>query len=63
MCFGRRLGQPLGRQTGERPRADRRLAEGIRVHPHQVGEHLLAFEDAANGDYQDYVFVLSNAGP
>jgi hypothetical protein len=28
-----------------------------------VGSYLLAVEEAGNGDYQDYVFVLSNAAP
>ena len=27
------------------------------------GSYLVAFEDAANGDYQDYVFVVSNVKP
>ena len=29
----------------------------------QVNQYLVAFEDASNGDYQDYVFVVKNVKP
>jgi hypothetical protein len=46
------------------------LRHAVRVYPladelgkAQPGSYLLAFEAASNGDYQDYVFVLSGAEP
>jgi hypothetical protein len=52
-----------GRNTGS-------VAHRVRVYPAKdrggvavPNSYLLAFEDAANGDYQDYVFLLTNAKP
>lgn len=46
------------------------LAHAARIYPLKdrngnavVNSYLLAFEPAANGDYQDYVFVISNVKP
>jgi hypothetical protein len=47
-----------------------RVAHAVRVYParSRTGQllpnsYLVAFEDATNGDYQDYVFLLSNVAP
>lgn len=37
------------------------VAHRARIYPLTGDRFLVAFEDASNGDYQDYVFVLSNA--
>ncbi|MDM9632817.1 PKD domain-containing protein, partial [Robiginitalea aurantiaca] len=46
------------------------IAHRTRIYPNRDREgnpiensYLIAFEDAENGDYQDYVFVLDNAAP
>ena len=36
------------------------VADHVRAGAAQANQYLLAFEESSNGDYQDYVFVLSN---
>ncbi len=51
-------------------KADGQVAHAARVYPLKDREgqslanaYLVAFEDASNGDYQDYVFVVTNVEP
>ncbi len=61
--FGRDSFTQDGRNTGPTSHACRVYPLKNRAGQPIPNSYLLAFEDAANGDYQDYVFVLSNAGP
>ncbi|MPZ53674.1 MAG: hypothetical protein GEU79_13240, partial [Acidimicrobiia bacterium] len=39
------------------------VAHRARIYPLSGDDYIVAFEDAANGDYQDYVFLLENVAP
>lgn len=63
LSFGRSSYTQDGLNTGARVRAARSFIARDRSGSLLPNTYLLTFEDANNGDYQDYVFLISNVTP
>ncbi len=63
LSFGRLSYTQDALNTGPRTRAARIFTLNDRNGTALPNTYLLTYEDAANGDYQDYVYVLSNVTP
>lgn len=63
LSFGRASYTQNALNTGPRVRAARIFPVDDRNNNPIPNTYLLTYEDAANGDYQDYVFVISNVTP